>query len=547
MTSALIPTEPTPSVTHVASRGRAPSRAELAAVALAIAALLALPFVVPSLRVLLLRPLWLDELHTWLLARELPGPALVDRLARGADFNPPLLYLIDAAMLRLLPAVPPQMTLRITSVLAVGGAALLLYVASRNRVGAVAAAVASLGFLSHPVLLGQLHEARFYAVWLLLAVGVAVAMQQLVERPDSASRFARLALLSALTCLIHYFGVISLGCLAAGALLQRTSREKATRLLAAMGVGVLALVAWLPVYARQRHVLSVPTWVEPVTLDQFTFFVKAYYAWLPVAFVLVAVAVQGMLRGRRSPDEGVSLSTAQAALLGLMALPPVLVGFSLVVQPALVDRYALPAVAGIACVVAIAIARLPFRVQQLLLVGAFLLHARALRERAGSAATFAAGVRGRVRAVNAVANDPRPVVASERNTLYPVALSAANRNPRLSYISIPNDSMRRYFSAPGERPTADRFIVEHDAAIAHREIFGFPRLLALDSLRRLESYFVLGYQPDRPQLAFLYEGRALCRVRPYLFLVSNATASRTAPNAPVPDCPASGLAASPRN
>jgi uncharacterized membrane protein len=105
----------------------------------------------------------------------------------------------------------------------------------------------------------QLHEARFYAVWLLLAVGVALAMQRLVERPRSAWRFAQLALLSALTCLIHYFGIISLGCLAAGALLHRASREKSTRLLSALGVGVLALGAWLPVYARQRHVVSVTT------------------------------------------------------------------------------------------------------------------------------------------------------------------------------------------------------------------------------------------------------------------------------------------------
>ena len=41
------------------------------------------------------------------------------------------------------------------------------------------------------------------------------------------------------------------------------------------------------------------------------------------------------------------------------------------------------------------------------IVGALGLHARALRQRAGSAATFDAGVRGRVRAANAIASDAR--------------------------------------------------------------------------------------------------------------------------------------------
>jgi hypothetical protein len=372
-------------------------------------------------------------------------------------------------------------------------------------------------------------------------------MQRLVDRPDSAARFAQLALLSALTCLIHYFGVISLACLAAGALLQRSSRAHATRLLAAMGVGVLALVAWLPVYARQRHVLSVRTWIEPVSRDQLTEFLTAFYAWLPLVLVLLAVAGHEALRRRRAIGEAVEVSTAQAALLGLLALPLALVVFSVVVQPTLIDRYALPAVAGLACVGAIAVARLPIQLQLLLLVGALGLHARALRERAGSAVTFDAGVRGRVRAANAIASDPRPVIATDRTILYPVALSAANRNPRLSFLTLPTDTIRRELEARGARGSVDLFLIDRDGATAHHQIFGFPALLPLDSLRRLESFFALGSEPTRPQFPFMFGGHVVCRVQPYLFLVSNSTAGRTVPDAPIPECDARDLASSPRN
>jgi hypothetical protein len=271
----------------------------------------------------------------------------------------------------------------------------------------------------------------------------------------------------------------------------------------------------------------------------------AYFAWLPLALVLVAVVIRATVFRRSAGDARVDLSTAQAALLGVLALPVTLVVFSLVVQPALVDRYAFPAVAGLACLGAIAVARLPVRIQLLLLVGAVGLHARALRERAGSAATFDAGVRGRVRAANAIASDPRPVITTDRNVLYSVALSAANRNRHLSFLALPTDTIRRAFASLGARASADVFIVDRDGATAHHQIFDFPALLPLDSLRRVESFFALGYDATRPEFPFLYGGQLVCRVRPYIFLVSNAKAQRTTSGAPIRECATSDLAVGP--
>jgi hypothetical protein len=152
-----------------------------------------------------------------------------------------------------------------------------------------------------------------------------------------------------------------------------------------------------------------------------------------------------------------------------------------------------------------------------------------------------------VRAANAIASDPRPVITTDRNMLYPVALSAANRNSRLSFLIVPSDTIRRELEARGGGASTDLFIVDRDGATAHRQLFGFPALMPLDSLRRLESFFALGNEPDKPQFPFMYGGHVVCRVRPYLFLVSNSKGWRTAPEAPISECDVRDLAAGPNN
>jgi hypothetical protein len=535
-----------PVVAHVERTRPDRSRRESGLVAVAIAALLAIPLIVPGFRTLVFRPLWLDELHTLLLSRDLPGPLLVSRLAQGADFNPPLLFVIDALMLRLLPGVPPQLTLRLTSMIAAGLALVLLYRVSRERVGAVASAVGVVGLLAHPVFLIQVYEARFYAPWLLLTVCVAISMQHVVQHSRSRWRFIELVLFTAATCMIHYFGIISLACLLAGALLDERARASVRRLLSAMAIGVLPLVAWLPVYAQQRHILSVATWVPPVTLGSLASFLTAHYGWVPLALVVLAVAVHGVRAERGGRAIETSLSTAQCALIGLLGLPFVLVGFSLVVQPALVARYALPAEAGLACLVAIAVARLPLRVQQLLLLAAVPLVVSPVATQSSLTAKFDASVARRTLAATLVAGDSRPVVTTDRNVLYPVAFSPNNRNRRLHYLLLPSDTIRRYIAAhPGEPLSSDHQIVERDVALAHQSIFGFPALLPLDSLRRIPSFFVLTHDSKRLALADLFSGQQVCRVRPHLFLITSGAERPALPPRAIADSSCGRLVTSP--
>jgi hypothetical protein len=175
-------------------------------------------------------------------------------------------------------------------------------------------------------------------------------------------------LLTAATCLIHYFGVISVGCLGLGLVILVMTPARLWRVAFAAAFGVVALAAWMPVYAAQRRVLHVATWLPAPTARSSIVFLLLFFAWFPYVLVIAAAAIVRW-RERGHAPALTRPTPAQAALLGLLALPLILVLFSYLVQPALLGRYALPAIAGMAVVVTIATAVLPLRLQQLALIG----------------------------------------------------------------------------------------------------------------------------------------------------------------------------------
>jgi hypothetical protein len=486
------------------------ARRELWIAAVAVLSVLLVPLLVPALRPLITRPLWLDELHTWLLSRELPSSRLVSQLERGADFNPPLLYVVDSLLLYLLPASKTQIVLRLTSLLAVAGTMLLLYRIHRGRFGVVASAAGALAPLANFTVVWQLFEARFYSPWLLLTVAVAWALEQVVEHPRSRVRFAALVLLAAATCLVHYFGIISLGCLALGVVVKLRQPSRLWRPLLGLVLGMLALVAWMPVYAAQAQVVSVHTWVPAPTLRTLYDFLRETLAYPPY-LIVVAVAI-GFAVLRRAPRRPpITPSVAQAALLGLLAMPIVLVVFSVLLQPVHIPRYAFPALAGASVLVALATSRLPRPLAMLVLVALLANYGKHEVKRARMARAFSLNVTSAVRDVNGVAGDPRPVVSLDRFSLYPTALSAANRNARLAFLVIPRDTIRAYYQGPMAKQNADFDMVERDGSVAHNAVLGFPALISLEALRAQPSFYML--LPDsgvKPPFPLLFRDRHVC-------------------------------------
>ena len=80
------------------------------------------------------RPFWIDEYHTVFLARESSSVALLRDLARGADFNPPLLHLVLHAV-RLLTGDVTPVAVRLITFVTAWLTAVLVYAVVQPRRG----------------------------------------------------------------------------------------------------------------------------------------------------------------------------------------------------------------------------------------------------------------------------------------------------------------------------------------------------------------------------------------------------------------------------
>lgn len=489
------------------------SRVEAPLVGLLFAALLAAPFLVPAFRVLVMKPLWLDELHTLLLARSLPGPTLLSRLGAGADFNPPLLFFVDSILLRVFAFLPEQLVLRGASLVAGWFAMMLIFSLCRDRTRLLPAIIGGIGILAHTTVVDQLYEGRFYVFWLALSLAVAWAVQRAWTLP-SRIRLAQLAVLSVALCLTHWFAVFALVCLGAAFLLFARPLSRAWPVGAAMGTGVLALVACVPLYVGQRAVLTVPTWIPAATTSDIFFFLAGYYAWLPYAVLFMAPFAIAAIRGDAMTDAprlerpG---SAGIAAAIGLVALPSIILLFTLVVQPALEARYALPAVGGIVVLAALAANRLSQPQQSVAMLLMIAFYASLLPEQVQVSRTFDARIADAVSAVNVVEKDIRPILSFDRLSFYPVALSPQIRNRNMAFIRLPTDAVRAAYAGAPDRESF--MLIERDVATAHNRAYGFPRLVTLDSARRNSSFFLLTVHADTAELALtLFGGHRVCRV-----------------------------------
>jgi hypothetical protein len=466
---------------------------EIMVVVLGLIALLLAQLCVTGSFTLFDRYLWLDEIHTHLLVTDPQLAHAAAALATGADFNPPGLYL----MLRGLDVFTGggPISWRLAAVGSVLAALLGTYLLVRQAVDRAAAIVAVIAVWSHPLVVFQAFEARFYAPWLAAAVWLAYSLARYSRQETGPSWRIAVAACSVAVCLIHYFGVISLVLVTAAHLAfnWRSTRDT-LRLLAPLAVGPAALLACIPLYVGQRASLSVPTWMPEPTWQSTLGFLHDVFLFPILALVIVAA-------GRYfSSAAGLPLGPISrrlrplAGLTGLLLLPAVLIGLSYAAQPAMMGRYALPAIAAVAPIVALmarGIDRLRWSVVclVLLVLGSYNL----------------AGVRQYMQTRDAdwdqlaawLASDhPHgPVLFELRDDLYPMCQIAPSLAAGFYFHDFPH-------AAPGWQ--SRRATVERDVARNHHRLYGWPQLVDRQDLRRLGRicYVASDCNPDRVSRQF---------------------------------------------
>ena len=193
-------------------------------------------------------PLWLDEVASARILAEPTLPAVL-RHVRRTESTPPLWYVLSWSVRR---AGSPWLSitgLRLLSVLLSCAltVATVLYARRLLSLGwaALAGAVVALG----PDLVAHGSELRAYTLLALLSVCFAQILESAARRPTRL-RMGALGATVAAGCLTHYFFLLTL--LAGLAWLVRERNHAGSRVAAAaVGVGLIPLVAWAPAFYRQ--------------------------------------------------------------------------------------------------------------------------------------------------------------------------------------------------------------------------------------------------------------------------------------------------------
>ena len=302
---------------------------------------------------LLTRPLWMDELHSWLLITDSNADHAMSALADGADYNPPTYFLVARCLAVFGPVT--EYRLRMLSLFFTAATALAVYLIFSRRYTAAASVGATLFAAGHQLMVLQSTETRFYALWVCLLMWYCWLLTKQVDgtKQQWVQRIA-LAVLAAAICTTHYFGVISVGLVTvAWIFCNRRSREAVIVGGGLIACCIVAVACCLPMLQGQRAALTCSTWVKPPTIASSVDYMWQFLPMIPFGLCCGA-AFAGWI-SRQQPDYKETGETKPSfsewtsentTLVGLMLMPFVLIAFSWFVQPALVNRYATVAVFG---------------------------------------------------------------------------------------------------------------------------------------------------------------------------------------------------------
>ncbi|HEX6080707.1 MAG TPA: glycosyltransferase family 39 protein [Methylomirabilota bacterium] len=300
------------------------------------------------------RPLWNDELFTVYIAR-LPTASDVWRfLASGVEQIPPTFHLLTRLAMRLFGEHP--VTVRLPSILAMGAMATCLYVIVSRRASAAYGLIA----LLLPLLTeahSYAYEARPYALLVAFSAASLLCWQSAAAGVRRPLALVGLALTLAAALCSHYYAALSFLPLAAGELSRSRQRRRIDLpIWIALAVGTSPLVVFVPLVEAGRR-LAATFWARPRWHQMAAFYQHVLApAAVPLLLVILAVGLYALARSsvrtlRPAPPAPPPPRHELIAAVGYLALPVVAVALGKLATGAFTDRYALPAVIGVALLV----------------------------------------------------------------------------------------------------------------------------------------------------------------------------------------------------
>ncbi|MFN8708215.1 MAG: hypothetical protein ACK526_23060 [Planctomyces sp.] len=297
---------------------------------------------------LLHRPLWMDEVHTWLLVSDPDLSYAMPALRDGVDFNPPG-YFLAARLWCWLTFGVSEFRLRIFSLALIVFSMVVLTRTAGRRFGIVPVTTAILFTVGNRLILHQCTEMRFYALWIAALVCLSASFEKTCETKTKGSALLTSAL-SFLVCTCHYFGVISVGLMLIFAVIRcRGALRRSFLPLITLLVGFSGPIVCIPFLLSQRQAVTRATWISPATLADCLQFSRETLPLFGLSAGLTAFLLSGRSRSSEKEDIRDSLWNAlRTPLSAGILMSPAIILFSIIIQPSLVPRYAAVAIpAGI--------------------------------------------------------------------------------------------------------------------------------------------------------------------------------------------------------
>jgi hypothetical protein len=295
---------------------------------------------------------WNDEWVTHLIASD-PSPSRAARaLWNAIDNNPPTLVVLLRAA-QSISFAGAETTYRSVMLMATVAGLLGVYVTLRQQFSIGAAGLAVLALWAHPVLLWHTFDARFYAPLFCAAVWYAYTLGRAVDA--GSWRYSAMAgLAGVVLCTLHYFGILCLSIILTGELFRK--RERHSILLGAVSAipGVCALAIFLPLLLAQRQANGMTSYLPTPSPGLLWSYLTELLLPEHLVAIVVVAALTLLLGLRESGSEPEATGSAAprtatgvVGLASLLLVPAVLALFSVIVQGALLVRYAVPSLAGL--------------------------------------------------------------------------------------------------------------------------------------------------------------------------------------------------------
>jgi uncharacterized membrane protein len=444
-------------------------------------------------RSIISRPMWFDELMTYRLAADPNLGHAMDAFRSGVETAPPARLLLLRIFCALTGGVD-ESRMRIFSILGALAAMAGAYLLARRLCNPLAALVAALAVGTHPLLIEQQFQCRFYANQVSFAIWFYIAL--LWSKPAGAWKLLRmlsLAAMAALVCTMHYFGIFSLSLIVcADAIFDRRPwRRKFINLLPTLA-GPAALLVCLPIYFSQKAALSIPTWISPADVAQTLDYFRDLLAALPIAIVLIAYFISTTFS--KKPEEnhnGASGASEIAGLLGLLLLPAVVWAFSILIQPALLTKYAIDTVAGFVPVAALFASRLNRGLAMICLVILIAMGGAETVVQFQYNQRYVDSTNSLISALRSITDAREPILFAHTDEFCAVSRYAPELTPRCYFLD---------FEVPkaSDHPPTPFMIVERDVQRPATKFYPDYQMATLKDLNARSRFILVAFTQDLP-------------------------------------------------